>query len=455
MFFDGGFSVESRGVFTASAGIALLVCVWVDTEGVWRAARSLPVIALAALAALTAASALWTVGEPTRALRWSLVIAAYGALACGASTLARRRDGENAIAAMIALAAIGCGLAGLAGVAFRSSPLALHLAGEWQAAGPLEYPPALATVELAAVPVLVLAALTARPWPAGAAVTGLAVAAMAIFLSSARLGIVLAAAVFALTIVGSRQAFGRRRVEVAGVWLVGVALPVGLVLLADPADPASAVASDLGRAVVLVAAALLAGALWVSLRARRSVLIGLDRDRSAERRRIRVSVGIGVAVATSAIAFGVLALTERDGYGVEPSSGLLHGRSDQWAAAVQVYERHPLLGSGGESYLVASKRIQGDDPVLFAHNLPLELTAELGISGGAAAITLFFGVPWWLWGRRHDRRLLLFGTAVVGFLLANLVDWSWHLAGAGAIWALAVGGLVPRPSARAGARQPV
>ena len=37
---------------------------------------------------------------------------------------------------------------------------------------------------------------------------------------------------------------------------------------------------------------------------------------------------------------------------------------------------------------------------------------------------------------------VLLGPAAIAFLAANLFDWPWHLAGAGMLWAIAVGGLI-------------
>jgi hypothetical protein len=41
------------------------------------------------------------------------------------------------------------------------------------------------------------------------------------------------------------------------------------------------------------------------------------------------------------------------------------------------------------------------------------------------------------------------GPAVIAFLIANLFDWPWHLAGADAIFALALGALAASSATRA------
>jgi O-antigen ligase len=85
---------------------------------------------------------------------------------------------------------------------------------------------------------------------------------------------------------------------------------------------------------------------------------------------------------------------------------------------------------------------QGQSSIKYAHNLPLELAAELGIAGALLAIALYVGV-----GRTIPRAMRRPGSFLVVpfaglFLLANLLDWEWHLAGVGAIWAVSLGATV-------------
>jgi hypothetical protein len=62
---------------------------------------------------------------------------------------------------------------------------------------------------------------------------------------------------------------------------------------------------------------------------------------------------------------------------------------------------------------------------------------RLSRSHGAASINATKS-PLGLVGLRNGA----FGPTVVAFLLANLIDWPWHLAGSGAVWAAALGGLL-------------
>lgn len=138
----------------------------------------------------------------------------------------------------------------------------------------------------------------------------------------------------------------------------------------------------------------------------------------------------GAAVATTGGGRG-----EKDG-------GFLHGRLHTWRAAAETFADRPLAGSGADAFLPASARHQREGPVLFAHDLPLELAAELGAIGALAALALYATALTAAWRARRSRAGPLLGPAVVAFLVAGLVDWPWHLAGSGAVWAAALGGVI-------------
>jgi O-antigen ligase len=108
---------------------------------------------------------------------------------------------------------------------------------------------------------------------------------------------------------------------------------------------------------------------------------------------------------------------------------------------VKAFADRPAHGAGADAFLTASARYQGGATIAFAHDLPLEAAVELGVGGLLLVLALYAAAAGLLWRRRHSARVRLFGPAVGAFLVANLVDWPWHLAGAGAIWALAAGAL--------------
>ncbi len=142
------------------------------------------------------------------------------------------------------------------------------------------------------------------------------------------------------------------------------------------------------------------------------------------------------------IGCGTAALAASAGSGgpyTEPASGFTHGRAAEWEAALDTALDRPLTGAGGDAYLVASRRHQGQAVARYAHSLPLEAWAELGPLGLALVLALYGVAARLVWGIRRHPDAWLAAPAVVAFLLANLVDWPWHLAGSAAAWALALG----------------
>jgi O-antigen ligase len=135
--------------------------------------------------------------------------------------------------------------------------------------------------------------------------------------------------------------------------------------------------------------------------------------------------------------------------GVEPSGGLTHGRTHEWRAAVETWLDRPLAGSGSDAYEKASAEHQGNSPTLYAHDLPLESAAEVGVFGLALVLALYVMTARALVRTDSTVARWLLGPAVAAFLLANLVDWPWHLPGMSAMWAVAVGGLVAHPTDKA------
>ena len=159
----------------------------------------------------------------------------------------------------------------------------------------------------------------------------------------------------------------------------------------------------------------------------------------------RIGLALGVAVAAvgvnrairrpAAVAAGALIVAVAGllafGPGDGPQSGFLHGREDTWEAAVETFPDRPLHGTGADAFLAGSARHQGGAAIVFAHDLPLELAAELGVAGLLLALAVYAATVELAWSARASRAAWLFGPAALGFLLANLLDWPWHLAGAG------------------------
>ena len=108
----------------------------------------------------------------------------------------------------------------------------------------------------------------------------------------------------------------------------------------------------------------------------------------ATRRPVAVVIGTAVAIAAGTFAFG-----SGDG----PESGFLHGREDTWSAAVETFLDRPLHGTGADAFLAGSARHQDGAAIVFAHDLPLEFAAELGVAGLLLALALYAATVRLVW----------------------------------------------------------
>jgi O-antigen ligase len=375
----GGFGASARLCFAALAGAALLAALASAPEAVSVLVRQPAIVLLVALSALSALSALWSEGAPIDALRWALVVAGYAAVAIAAGAVAWR-SGAGVLAVGIAAAATACAVIGLTATALHAEPSALLLDGAWRPAGPFEYPPALAMLQVAALPILLWAVARCRGALRVAAALATAIALATVILSGSRL--------------------------------------------------------QLGFAFLLL--------LGAAAGAHRGLF------RSAESQRAPGRLGAAAAVIatlTACLAIASIALTpgqDNGPLGVD----LSHGRGHTWSAAVETAGERPWLGSGAETFELASARNQGGTALHFAHNLPLEAWTELGVAGLALVLGLYATVGAAVWRVRRLPEVWLFGPGATLFLVANLVDWPWHLAGLGAVWAVCLGGVLAAASRR-------
>jgi O-Antigen ligase len=431
----GGFPDAARALFALLAGSALLATALRRPDEVLRAVRAPAVLVLAGLAILAAASASWTIGEPSDAVRYGLVVAGYGALATCAAVAAGERRGLSAIYATIAGLAALSGLVGLFGAGVQEFPYGQRIGGSWQAAGTFEYGPVNALLQVAALPIL-LTAMAGRNRPVAlAAAAGAAIAGAIIGLSDSLYNELAAAAVLVVAVAFPKATIGGSRGLAAAAALVVIAAALGAHLIAGGYAPLCERDGEGARVAALAMLPVAAAASWALARS------PLGGERSPSR------WPLCALAAAAAIAIGGAAIDpERTCHAptraVQPYAGLLHGRLVLWEAAYEAALDRPLGGSGADTYAIASAPYQDEDRVLFAHDLPIELWAELGIAGAVAALALYAAVVLALARARRTPALWLAGPAVAGFLLANLVDFPWHLAGAGAVWALALGAVI-------------
>jgi hypothetical protein len=416
------FAIASVAAFVAVVGIAG----W-SGPGL----RSPAVLALAGLAVLSAVSAAWTVGPSVDALRWGAVIGGLVLIAL-ASSIAAARLGPVPMAAVIAALAAAAGLVGLYGAGARVEPLADRLGGQWSPGGPLEYSPALALMQVSALPLLWLVMARGRDALAAFGAAGAAVAGAVLALAGSRVQLAIAACVLIACVLAAPVVGQRRLTVLAAGALAATAGGVADAIAGSYVAP-YVTGGDAPRLLGLAAIVIAAPAVWMlQRRAVRAASAGSPRQ-----------VGAALAVVALPLCAALIAagVTRDSGPEAEPISGFSHGRTELWSAAIDTAEERPIAGSGALSFYRASLPHQDPPPVRFAHNLPLESWAELGIAGVALIAVLYVGSAALVWTRRRAAAAWLLGPAVLAFLAANLFDWPWHVPAAGAMFALALGAL--------------
>jgi hypothetical protein len=273
--------------------------------------------------------------------------------------------------------------------------------------------------------------MTRAPRQAVAVCAALAtgVAGVAIGLSHSRSQILLTACLLALAVVWpARSVRAPWGLAAAAAALTGAATLVGY-LVASEAVPSGASASP-GRLVGLASVPVAMAAGWAAV----ARVPGLAARRAPPRYGAATAVGL-IAVAVAIVPVPSIA-------GGDAGTDIWHGRTDTWSAGLEAVADRPLLGSGADSFFAATERYQHDAYARFAHDMPLELFVELGILGITLALALYLSAGRLLWRVRNLPTLWLLGPAFAAFLVTNLIDWTWHMAGPGSVWALALGGLL-------------
>jgi O-antigen ligase len=445
VLYEGGFKPGSRVIFGLLAGAALIAAFVVDRDGALRAARQPVAVILWALAALGALSAFWTVGLIGDTLRWSLVTFGYGAVFVAAVVLmhADRRSITFAALGICALATAS-GLVGIVGAAAHSGPFADYTRGVWTPGGTLEYANAMSLLAVSALPVVLLG-MCARSTALNSAASFCgAVCAAVLALGGSRAEIAFALIVCEIAVAVPAVTVRCGRPRAAGAVAMLCAMAIGAHVVAGGQVSSRATPQAARTLLELALACLVPGAAWVAASAvsrRRSPATGGSRLRVAGGRGwiaaaaavvAAAAIGSGAALAGGAIRSDYVAHIA--------SGGFWHGRLHLWREAIDTAEQRPVIGAGADAFLSASITRQRSSPVRFAHDLPLEEAVELGGLGLALAIALYVAAARAVWRSLRQRAGWLLAPAVAAFLAANLIDWPWHLAGSGAIWALALGG---------------
>jgi hypothetical protein len=443
----GGFDASSQAIFVALAGVALLAGAMPGGVAVSAAARSSFALALVGIAALSLLSAAWTVDGRTTAIRSGLVVAGYAAVFVTAAGVAKQ-TGPGPFATAIAALAFLEAILGLHAVAMHSLPDAERIDGAWRPGGTFEYPPALVILEISALPALGSFMNKRSFLVAGGAAAAATLAGAMISLSGSRLGLAMTALLLALMILRPADDQPRSIAAVATATFVAVGGLIATTALGGHVSATTPGASWSGVAK-MVAVAMALGVLWL-----------LMRQAAAFRDRPWLTVAVcftAIAIATSAWAIHNGAPSPSEGAApdhgvaaVHQHGDFLHGRGREWSAALQTWSDHPLLGAGAGAYYTASLSHQGSAPTRYAHDLPVELAAELGVIGLLLGIVLYASAAQLVSRAINTPGLWLLAPCVVVFLASNLVDWTWHLAGLTALWAAAAGALQGSASLPAG-----
>jgi O-antigen ligase len=438
----GGFSTASQVVFVLLAGAAAGCAVRRAGRTQGRNALSHPlVVVLLALAALSALSSLWTAGLPDEALTAALLPAGYAllaaaVLAAGASASDRALV-RRVVLLILCVCAFAGGVVGLIAVATFSEPGAFSPNGVWRPAGTLEYTAALTLLQVCALPAL-LRALAAGGRIAALASAPATVAGAVLGLSASRLGLAMALAV-AVAAIAAPQLTVRATRARAFVPILFVALAAAVARAA--LGGAVAVGADPAGWRLAVAIGLFTGApvVWIALEA-------------GAQRSVRAAIAFGAAaliacaavspVADSAAATNRAAFAHGERRARADPGDVLHGRGNIWSAGVRAFARRPLQGYGAAAFGDATLELQHPAITGYAHDLPLELGVELGLLGAALGLALYVVVARACWRARAIADAWPLLVPAAAFLVANLVDWPWHIAGIGAVWAAAAGALV-------------
>jgi hypothetical protein len=390
--------------------------VWATPLAAWAAAlaallggagglrRAWPwVLAALALAAWTAASALWS-AVPAQSLLEARRAALYAAVVLAVAALARRCAATALVAAthaaiaLLLLYALARYLLGPRVVdPFEGSLLSL----------PVGYANGIGA--LAALGILLGAGVAARetaPRTRAAAAATLPPFALALWLSQSRGGAAaLAAGAVVLLALGAPREIAR----VTAAALPGSALAVGLAAALHLTSAAHPVSRGAEAGVAVAAAAAAAAAGFLAARTERA------EPRALPPRLRAVLLALAVAVGAAAVA----------------AAGRNGGRASYWEVAWRrEIAPHPLAGTGAGSFghaWVASGLAAARGGALDAHSLYVETAAELGVVG-LLLVAAFLLLPLALAARRPPSGPLPAAAAAwAAFLVHAGVDWDWEL----------------------------
>ncbi|UJA21042.1 O-antigen ligase family protein [Thermoleophilia bacterium SCSIO 60948] len=442
----GGFTPVSQWVFVALSLAALALAAFGSRDALRVAAGGWAPTVLAALGLLTLASAGWTEVDPGAAVRAGAVVLATAALALATAAVAGRR-GPLLLGFVVAIAVAEAAFGSVASL-LRDEPFAERLGGGWRPGGTFEYSPALALLCVTALPIAVAWGARPRAGEGSRVRVALASAATAVLavslgLSDARLGVALGlTALVGVFVLARPLGVERRAAGAIGSAAIGAGAVAALVLGGPTGFGVAATEGDAARIATLAAIVLVASLVATVVAGIAPTSGPADRvapeSRPGRGRPVATVLAAAVALVVVGLAAGISSEGAAEPVGVEGDGGITHGRTEQWSAALAAGAERPLGGWGAGSYSLAAAE-QGASYALYAHSLPLESFAELGLLGTALVIALYAACGVAVWRARRSPVGLLAGWGVLCFGFANLVDWPWHLAGCVAVFAVLLG----------------
>jgi len=401
---------------------------------------------LAAFAVWTAASMAWAVSNE-RAFNEFNRVSLYLGIFVLAGLLAPRAPASR-WADGLALGAVGIAVIALGQRCFPDAFPAGELSSYTttpQLSYPIEYVNGLAIFLALSLPLLLRAAVASRrPLGRAAAVAPIPAIAGAMYLTSSRGAVIVAA-----TAVAAFALLTGRRWATAGALALAAAGSAGAVAvlahrpeLVD--EPLTRAAEDQGPGAALLIALLCLGTALVYLGAER-LLRGVSPAPVVGWMTLAVVVGLAagaVAAADPVETFDTFRKAPNEPGALDPEytvrghllSANSTGRWQFWKAAGEQFEEHPTVGDGAGSYEAWWAR-HGSFAMFItdAHSLYLETLGELGVIGflllvaalgvGAAAATrqtLGLAEP-------ARGALAALTACFLAYLAAAALDWMWEL----------------------------
>lgn len=437
---SGGFFPPAWGwATTAFALAAAAVLALVESVELGRL-DVLMFVALSSFLIWIALSLVWTDSSTRTVLELQRALVYVAALA--ALLLAVRRASWRAALAGVLVAV---SMLALYGLATRLLPdvFGYERDGPYQLSRPIGYWNALGL--LAAMGVVLALAWAAHARARGvraaaaAAVPALVVTLYFTFSRGAWVGLVMALVVLFV--------FDPRRARAAAVLVAILPFTAAAVALASQSDGLTRANAPLTQAIrdghrLAVAIVLLcAGAAGAASAVDR---VGSKLFRHANLRPVAglAAVALGTAAAAALLVWGggPRALADRayDAFvgppvlGTEDLNARLlsasgNSRSDYWRVALRTAKAEPLLGTGAGTFELRWYRDRpGHGTVRDAHNIYLEVLAELGPVGLALLVTAL-AAPLAALGMTRDPLAAAGGAAYVAYLAHAGLDWDWEL----------------------------